>query len=217
MDSNKSSAQPPQNHPQPSKTNGLAVTGFVLAFLLPIIGLILSIVGLTKAKDYNGNGHGLSIAGIVISVLLLPISFLITIGIIAGVGGAANSSQSSHPAAADKQTIVHSQSAKKAPSQPAPAPTPQILLDLSGSGTKQTQQFTAAGNWDLNWSYDCSNFGTQGNFGVTVYNKDGTPNFDNTPVNQLGASGSDVQHYYKGGTFYLDIESECSWTVTAKG
>ena len=73
----------------PSKTNGLAITGFVLAFLLQLIGLILSIIGLVKAKNYGGNGQGLAIAGIVISVILLPISFLFTLGFISGIQQAA--------------------------------------------------------------------------------------------------------------------------------
>lgn len=73
----------------PSKTNGLAITGFVLAFLLPLIGLILSIIGLVKAKNYGGNGQGLAIAGIVISVILLPISLIFTLGVISGVQEAA--------------------------------------------------------------------------------------------------------------------------------
>jgi hypothetical protein len=88
---------------------------------------------------------------------------------------------------------------------------------LQGSGTKQTQKFTAASDWDLEWSYDCSNFGQQGNFIVTVYDSDGTMSFDNTAVNQLGKSGSDVQHYHKGGTYYLSVNSECSWHIVAKG
>jgi hypothetical protein len=39
----------------------------------------------------------------------------------------------------------------------------------------------------------------------------------NTGVNQLGKSGSDVNHYHTGGSFYLTINSECSWTVTVTG
>ena len=38
---------------------------------LSIVGLILSIVGLTKAKDCDGNGKGLAIAGIIISAIAI--------------------------------------------------------------------------------------------------------------------------------------------------
>src|SRR3984957_16783251 len=43
-----------------------------------------------------------------------------------------------------------------------PTKAPQTLLDITGSGTKTTQKFTAGGDWDLNWTYDCSSFGNQG-------------------------------------------------------
>lgn len=63
-------------------TNGLAIAGFVVSLvslcccgLGAIVGLILSIIGLVKAKDYNGNGKGLAIAGVIISAI--SILFLI--------------------------------------------------------------------------------------------------------------------------------------------
>lgn len=109
-----------------------------------------------------------------------------------------------------------------APSQPVskPAPAPaamQTLLDISGSGSKTTESFTAAGAWNLIWSYDCSNFGSKGNFQVFIYDGNGNMSFDNSGVNQLGASGSDTDYYHVGGTYYLEVNSECSWHVTVKG
>jgi len=109
-----------------------------------------------------------------------------------------------------------------APSQPVskPAPAPaamQTLLDISGSGSKTTESFTAAGAWNLIWSYDCSNFGSKGNFQVFIYDGNGNMSFDNPGVNQLGASGSDTDYYHVGGTYYLEVNSECSWHVTVKG
>lgn len=59
------------------KSNGLAIAGFVVSLvsllLLPglgIVGLILSIIGLTKVKVIN-SGKGLSIAGIIISAIAI--------------------------------------------------------------------------------------------------------------------------------------------------
>lgn len=141
--------------------------------------------------------------------VILGIIVLIIIG--SALGGSSSQNNKSVPAASDKPQTSTAQKSS------TPAPTPQTLLDLQGSGTKQTQKFTAAGDWDLNWSYDCSNFGNQGNFIVTVYNSDGSVSFENTEVNQLGSSGSDVQHYHKSGTYYLAIDSECNWTVNVKG
>ncbi len=51
-------------------TNGLAIAGFVLAFFMPLVGLVLSIVGLTQIKKRHQNGEGLAIAGIVISSIV---------------------------------------------------------------------------------------------------------------------------------------------------
>lgn len=124
--------------------------------------------------------------------------------------------------------LIGSIGSKPTTSVPAPAEngtsTPagvssaqQTLLDISGSGTKTTAKFTAASDWDLNWSYDCSNFGMQGNFIVTVYESDGSPSFSNTGVNQLGKTDSGVEHYHKGGTYYLVLNSECKWKVSAQG
>jgi len=121
----------------------------------------------------------------------------------------------STPAATESQPAP----APAAPaSTPAPAPAAmQTLLNISGSGTKTTESFTAAGSWNLIWSYDCSNFGDQGNFQVTAYDPSGQPDFNINPVNELGASGSDTEYYHQGGTYYLEVNSECNWTLKVEG
>ena len=129
-------------------------------------------------------------------------------------------------AATEKSTAAPT--AKSVPaaneSQPAPAPAPkpaptapQTLLEISGSGSKTTESFTTAGAWNLTYSYDCSSFGDRGNFQVFIYNGDGSMSFSNSGVNQLGASGSDTDYYHTGGTFYLEVNSECSWHIQVKG
>ena len=68
------------------KTNGLAIAGFVMSIvsvflccgILNVPGLILSIVGLVKAKDYNGDGKGLAIAGIIISAIVIVIGIILS-------------------------------------------------------------------------------------------------------------------------------------------
>lgn len=132
------------------------------------------------------------------------------------IGASGDSKPStSVPAPSETGSTVATQEKKAAP---APVVTePQVLLDIKGSGTKTTQKFTAGGDWDLNWSYDCSNFGNQGNFQVFIYNGSGSMSYSNSPVNQLGASGADVEHYHNGGTFYLTMNSVCSWKVQVKG
>jgi hypothetical protein len=51
-------------------SSGLAITGFILAFLLPPIGLVLSLIGLMTTARARRKGKGLAIAGLVISLIL---------------------------------------------------------------------------------------------------------------------------------------------------
>lgn len=89
------------------------------------------------------------------------------------------------------------------------------LLDVTGAGIKTTETFTVGNTWDMPWSYDCSGAGGRGNFIVTVMAADGHGS-RNAGTNQLGASGQDTEHFHVGGTFYLEINSECSWHVTVR-
>ena len=64
-------------------TNGFAIAGFVLSFVaFPLLGIIFSAIGLSKSKTLN-SGKGLSIAGLIISILytLYIIVVLIAIGL----------------------------------------------------------------------------------------------------------------------------------------
>ena len=59
------------------QTNGVAIAGFVFSFISPIVGLVLSIVGLNKSKQLRGAGRGYAIAGIIISI----VSFFLTLAL----------------------------------------------------------------------------------------------------------------------------------------
>ena len=86
--------------PAESRINGLAIGGFVcslvifplgLGALCAIAGLILSILGLNTAKKLPGNkGHGLALAGTIISAvriaLLLILSVVILVLTLRGAG-----------------------------------------------------------------------------------------------------------------------------------
>lgn len=110
-----------------------------------------------------------------------------------------------------------------ATSTPLPPPTatptprkPIVLLDMQGSGQQTTQEFTTPTNeWAIAWAYDCSNFGTQGNFIVNIYTPDGGMVIGG--VNELGENGNRVEYQHQGGTFYLEINSECAWHVVVYG
>ncbi len=68
--------QPPQNYQNEEEGNAIATVGLILAFLVPLAGIICSIIGLNKAKKLNGKGHGLALAGLIISIPM----FIISIG-----------------------------------------------------------------------------------------------------------------------------------------
>lgn len=99
------------------------------------------------------------------------------------------------------------------PAQPRRAASAVTVLNARGSGTRSTETFTVGDEWDLLWSYTCSGYaGGTGNFIVSVERKGGgfgTP----VGVNQLGAGGDSTEHYHDSGTYYLEINSECSWAV----
>lgn len=154
------------------------------------------------------------VLGVVGAVVLIGI-----IGAATGSGGKKDDDKST--AAAPSATATTEQPADApgteaaAPAttatKPAPKPKPKAktVLTESGDGIKTTVKFHVSGDWDLHYTYDCSNFGTSGNFIVTT----GGTDFPMPLANELGANGSEVTHQHDGGTLYLEVNSECSWTV----
>ena len=59
--------------------NGMAIAGFVLSFLIPILGLIFGIIG-KKRVDECHSGHGLSVAAIAISIVSIVLNILLLFG-----------------------------------------------------------------------------------------------------------------------------------------
>ncbi len=68
------------------RTNPLAIVGFVLAFLIPIAGLICSIIGKKQCAERNEGGAGLALAGLIISIVEMCIVLLYIIIVVAVVG-----------------------------------------------------------------------------------------------------------------------------------
>ena len=64
----------PQNN---DKWNGLVIAGFVCAFLVPIVGLILSIIGMVQINKNGGKSKGMAIAGIIVSVVVMVLNGLL--------------------------------------------------------------------------------------------------------------------------------------------
>jgi len=207
------------------KTRKIGV-GLILGWTF---GIIFIVAGITYLFSKPLEGICFALAGVVIfppflefvkqktnfelSWILRLIVCLVFLGIAGGTGATNLTQTQSHQSVPAAKDNTNSQPTATTP----PIQAPQTLLDLAGSGTKSTQKFTAASDWDLNWSYDCSNFGYKGNFQVYIYGGDGTMSLQNVGVNQLGNKDSGVEHYHSGGTFYLEVNSECDWTVNVKG
>ena len=74
------------------KNNTLALIGFILASIVPVAGLVCSILGYKNAAGTGGGGKGLAAAGIVISaaeLLLALIVFICCILLMIGAFGIA--------------------------------------------------------------------------------------------------------------------------------
>lgn len=91
-------AQPtpaPTYNPAPAlQDNTIALVGFIMAFIIPFVGLICSIIGYNKAKNGGFNHKDLAVAGIVISALSVVgsvVIFFINLVVILGAMGAAGS------------------------------------------------------------------------------------------------------------------------------
>ncbi|HEY3073112.1 MAG TPA: hypothetical protein VGJ46_09865 [Candidatus Limnocylindrales bacterium] len=96
-----------------------------------------------------------------------------------------------------------------------PTPRPRTLLDLKSSGIRRSKRFTAERDWTITYSYDCASFGHKGNFIMTVHDSSG--GYVDVAANELGNKGSAKQPEYLPGTFYLEMNSECSWHVKVIG
>ena len=57
----------------------MSIVSFVLCGTLSFVSLILSIVGICNAKNCNGDGMGLSVAGLIISIITSIIKFIMII------------------------------------------------------------------------------------------------------------------------------------------
>ena len=54
-------------------TNTMAILGLIFAFVMPILGLIFSIIAKGQIKKTGENGAGLATAGLIISIIWMVI------------------------------------------------------------------------------------------------------------------------------------------------
>ena len=157
-----------------------------------------------KKKGHLGRNVGLGCGGL--------IALIVIVSIAAANGNKGSSNNTANTAADNSPAAVVSVAADS----PTPPPAPTVLLDKSGSGSNKTAIFTAPSEWSILYDYDCTNFGSQGNFQVYVY--DGQSELKDLPVNALSDKGTDtVFEHNLSGPYYLEINSECKWHVVVKG
>jgi hypothetical protein len=95
-----------------------------------------------------------------------------------------------------------------------------VLISLSGSGIRNSAPFVVNSSAvTARYSYDCSGFGGSGNFIADLIS--GSPsagNYDDQSIaNELGSGGSQTTTVYPqdlGSSYYLEVNSECSWSIT---
>jgi hypothetical protein len=91
------------------------------------------------------------------------------------------------------------------------------LLQVSGSSDQMTSTFVVPSEWSLSYSYDCTDFCGSGGGDLSIYIRtpDGSYSRDNSPLttSPSGGAASATKHYHTGGTFYLDVVSDCRWAV----
>lgn len=74
--------------PAPTRTNGMAIAGFVLSFFCSPLGVIFSAVGISQVnRDPSQGGKGLAIAGLVISIVSMVIGIMFWGSIMAAFDG----------------------------------------------------------------------------------------------------------------------------------
>lgn len=86
----------PNSTKETERTNTLAIVGFILSFLFPLAGLIISIIALNQIKASGENGKGFAIAGIVISAVFMVLGLLfmiLWIGLFAAIANEASATE----------------------------------------------------------------------------------------------------------------------------
>jgi hypothetical protein len=124
--------------------------------------------------------------------------------------------KSAAPAATVTVTATATAAAPKPVSGEAPASL--VLYSQSGQGIYTGRGFTLSGPVNVAYTYDCSRFGTSGNFIGDLQTADwGTGSGDyQIFANELGTGGSKETTVYpadSGASYHLAVNSECDWTV----
>jgi hypothetical protein len=96
-------------------------------------------------------------------------------------------------------------------------PGAHVLLDLVGLGDDDTDSFKShPQDWRLEYVFQCWNFGRPGDFRIDIQRPDGSPTLLQG-VQEHARSGVKSYVYTPGGSYRLDIRSNCRWRVKVSG
>lgn len=156
------------------------------------------------------------IAGGIVAVFVI-----IIIAASAANGGSGGKTPKASPTAAAAVSHGPTTAPTHAPAPTkAPAPAPKTLIDMSGTANAETPAFTAPATYTVNYSFDCSNLGTSGNFAIEADDNNGQPRLGQPGVNRLAMSGqgsAKVRDINANPGTHLQILSECNWHVSVTG
>lgn len=105
--------------------------------------------------------------------------------------------------------------------QKATPKKPKTLINFSGSGIRNSPPFQVDdGPVTINYAYDCSSFGQEGNFIAQMVS--GNPSSLDSDfqqiANDLGRGGGQTTTVYPatpGKPYHLEVNSTCSWSIKA--
>lgn len=120
--------------PPQEQKNGFSIAGLILSFL-PLLGIIFSVLGLTRASKVGGKGRGLAIAGLVLSIAF--------IGGYAAIGIAVSKSTALDPGCTSAESSFQSMLSK------LQADESKLTTDASGSNQSTTQTDLASFTTDV--------------------------------------------------------------------
>jgi len=91
------------------------------------------------------------------------------------------------------------------------------LWSENGSGVESGPLFTVpstAKGWIEQWSFNCSNFGLNGDFSTSITGHGSAQYSGDSGASQYGFSGYGTNFYYDTGVFNIEVISECTWSET---
>jgi hypothetical protein len=152
-------------------------------------------------------------------LIVAALLFSFFVGLLAGTAGNAQKPAAATPPHAT--TVAVHKTTLKPTAKPAPTAAPKVwtaVQTFTGNGAEKTGSFSMSANdWRLAWTCDPnSSYGGTYNVIADVDDSSGNIlNSDLSAINTMCSSSNTsgmTEEHNRTGTFYLDINSEGSWT-----